>query len=116
MWCFVPSAFFGLDFRLDQSRQGTRGSFFCSEMSLGELNLSHVALASAWVLVRYHADGWGGILPLTLDRSELLILVAEPCSNLGLGRDWIISEKGFENFVGYSPRLMRAHQAKGIRS
>ena len=70
MWCFVPSAFFGLDFRLDQSKQGTRGSFFCSEMSLGELNLSHVALASAWVLVRYHADGWGGILALTLDRSE----------------------------------------------
>ena len=48
------------------------------------------------VLVRYHADGWGGILALTLDRSELIILVAEPCSNLGLGRGWIISEKGFE--------------------
>ena len=52
MWCLSESirAFcflglkFGLDFRLDPSEQGTRGSFFRSEMPLDELDVSPVAL------------------------------------------------------------------------
>ena len=56
MWCLSEStrAFcflglkFGLDFRLDPNEQGTRGSFFRSEMPLDELDVSHVALDAAW--------------------------------------------------------------------
>ena len=56
MWCLSEStrAFcflglkFGLDFRLDPNEQGTRGSFFRSEMPFDELDVSHVALDAAW--------------------------------------------------------------------
>ena len=56
MWCLSESirAFcflglkFGLDFLLDPSEQGTRGSFFRSEMPLDELGVSPVTLDAEW--------------------------------------------------------------------
>ena len=56
MWCLSEStrAFcflglkFGLDFRLDPNEQGTRRSFFRSEMPFDELDVSPVALDAAW--------------------------------------------------------------------
>ena len=56
MWCLSEStrAFcflglkFGLDFRLDPNEQGTRGSFFRSEMPFDELDVSPVALDAEW--------------------------------------------------------------------
>ena len=46
-FCFLGLKF-GLDFPLDPSEQGTRGSFFRSEMPFGELGVSPVALDAAW--------------------------------------------------------------------
>ena len=56
MWCLSESTRalcllglkFGLDFQLDPNGQGTRGSFFRSEMPFGELGVWPVALDSAW--------------------------------------------------------------------
>ena len=46
-FCFLGLKF-GLDFPLDPSEQGTRGSFFRSEMPFGELGVSPVALDAEW--------------------------------------------------------------------
>ena len=46
-FCFLGLKF-GLDFPLDPSEQGTRGSFFRSEMPLDELDVSPMGRDAEW--------------------------------------------------------------------